>query len=286
VNVAVGVMALVLLQPAQVDARHMSISHPLRRYPNMTRHILPIASVCRTLLCVAGVSLATAGVAGPADYVFVPYADAGVRRLAYDFGTEQGRDGGRESEHAVSLGWTPMSRWFTAVYAGWYAEPGESLRFYSWSWLNHVQLTTPGAGPVGAGLLCEIERPRERADGTGITFGPTLQFDTGHLQINVNPLLEKYVGAQAPAAAALKYQWQVKGLWRQGIELGAQGFGQVGPWNHWLPASQQEHSLGPAAFAKWTLGEGRVLNLDAAWLVGVGAGSPKNTVRMRLQHEF
>jgi hypothetical protein len=44
--------------------------------------------------------------------------------------------------------------------------------------------------------------------------------------------------------------------------------------------------LGPAAFAKWPLGDGQVLNLDAAWLVGVGAGSPKNTLRVRLQCAF
>jgi hypothetical protein len=252
----------------------------------MDRHILAPLSVCRTLLCVAGVSLATPAVAGPADYVFVPYADAGVWRLGYAVGTEQSRDGERESEHAVSLGWSPTARWFTAVYAGWYKEPGETLGFYAWSWLNHVQFTTPGAGPFGAGLLCEIERPRDRDEGTGITCGPTLQFDTDRLQINVNPLLERYVGAQAPGATALKYQWQVKGLWRKGLELGAQGFGEFGPWDHWLPASQQEHVLGPAAFAKWTVGDGRVLNLDAAWLVGIGPGSPKYTLRMRLQHEF
>jgi hypothetical protein len=252
----------------------------------MSRHILPIALVWRTLLCAVAVGLAPPVVAGPADYVFVPYVDTGVLRVAYAYGTEQVRDGGREDEHAVSFGWTPTSRWFTALYAGWYAESGAKLGFYSWSWLNYVQLTTPGAGPVDVGLLCEIERPRERADGTGITCGPTLQVDTEHLQINFNPLLEKYVGAQASEAAALKYQWQVKRLWRPGVELGAQGFGEVGPWNHWLPASQQEHSLGPAAFAKWPLGDGQVLNLDAALLVGVGAGSPKNTLRVRLQYEF
>jgi hypothetical protein len=241
--------------------------------------------MCRALLCATGASLASLAIAGPADYVFVPYTDAGVRRLAYGFGTAHEGDG-RETEHTLSLGWTPVSRWFTAVYAGWYAEPGEKLSLYAWSWLNHVQLTTPGAGPMEVGLLCDIERPRERADGTGITCGPTFQFDTERLQINVNPLVEKYVGADAAEPAALKYQWQVKGLWRPGLELGAQGFGEVGPWSHWRPASQQEHSLGPAAFAKWTLSDGQVLSVDAAWLIGVGAASPKNTVRVRVQCEF
>ena len=70
-----------------------------------------------------------------------------------------------------------------------------------------------------------------------------------------------------------------------GVELGAQGFGAMGAWNHWAPAAQQSHTLGPAIFLK-THSFGGPIALDAAWLVGVGSGSPKNVLRLRLQHEF
>jgi hypothetical protein len=225
-------------------------------------------------------------VAAPSDYVFVPYAEAGVWRLAYDTGAERGRDGGLEKAQALSLGWTPLPYWFTAIYAGWYAEPGEPLRFYAASWRNHLQLTDPGGGPLQAGLLCDLERPREHDEGTGITCGATLQFDAGRWQVNVNPLIEKYVGAQAPAAATFKYQWQLQRLWQPGLELGLQGFGATGPLRHWLPAAQQEHSLGPSLFAKWPTADGRAWKLDTAWLFGMGAGSPRSTARLRLQREF
>ena len=163
---------------------------------------------------------------------------------------------------------------------------GGHFGFDEWSWLNHVQLTTPGEGPVDLGLLCELERPRDRDEGTGIVCGPTLQADTDRLQVNFNPLIAKHVDAAEPAPAELEYQWQVKGLLSPGIELGAQGFGDVGPWNHWRPASQQEHTLGPVVVAKWMLADGRPLQLDAGVLFGVGAGSPRDVLRLRVQHEF
>ena len=109
--------------------------------------------------------------------------------------------------------------------------------------------------------------------------------DSDDLQFNFNPLLEKQVGGDGPRQLALGYQWQVKGMVARGVELGAQGFGSVGTWNHWSTASQQEHRLGPAIFLK-TNAFGGPIRFDAAWLVGVGTGSPRNTLRLRLEHEF
>jgi len=238
------------------------------------------------MLCLAAATFVRTASAGPGDYVFVSYADAGIRTFGYAAGVEQVRGGGRELEQSLNLGWTPTSRWFTALYAGWYADVGEPTSFYSGSWWNHLLLTAPGSGPVEVGVLGVAERLRERDAGTVITLGPTLQFENDRLQFNINPLLEKYVSGVDAAAASLKYQWQIKGLWRPRIELGVQGFGDVGTWNHWLPASQQEHSVGPALFAHWPLGEHNTLKSDAALLIGVGAGSPRATLRMRLQQEF
>jgi hypothetical protein len=109
--------------------------------------------------------------------------------------------------------------------------------------------------------------------------------DTDDLQLNLNLSLDKHLGAAEAQRWQLGYQWQVKGLVARGVELGAQGFGSMGPWNDWAPAGGQEHTLGPAVFLK-TTAFGRPILVDAAWLVGVGAGSPKNVLRLRLQQEF
>ncbi|HEY8974971.1 MAG TPA: hypothetical protein VIN75_12175 [Burkholderiaceae bacterium] len=237
----------------------------------------------------AGVLLALAAAkapADPADYVFTPYTDIGRWQLAYAVGSEHGRDGSRATQQVASIGGAPVARWYTSVYAAWAADDGGPFTLDEWTWVNHLQLTTPGSGPVDVGALCELSRPHDRDEGRlGVTCGPTLQMDTDDLQLNLNLSLGKHVGAAAPERPALGYQWQVKGLVAHGVEVGAQGFGSFGTWNDWAPASQQEHTLGPAVFLK-THAFGGPIRVDAAWLFGVGDGSPRHVVRMRVQHEF
>ena len=244
------------------------------------------ARLRRASLCALLAASATATLADPADYVFTPYTDPGLWQLAYGLGTEHARDGSRETQQTLGIGGAPTARWYTSVYAAWAADDGGRFEIDEWSWTNHLQLTTPGAEPVDVGLLCELSRPHDRDEGRlGVTCGPTLQMDTDDLQLNFNPLLGKHIGAEEPEKLALGYQWQVKGMVAHGIELGAQGFGSVGTWNHWAPASQQEHTVGPAIFLK-TNAFGGPIRFDAAWLFGIGDGSPRNVLRLRLQHEF
>ena len=224
--------------------------------------------------------------ADPAAYVFTPYADAGRWQVAYGAGTEHARDGSRATQQTLSLGGVPTARWYTSVYAAWAADDGAAYRLDEWTWTNHVALTTPGVGPVDVGLLCELARPHARDEGRlGVACGPTLQMDTDDLQLNFNPSLGKHIGAEAAESWQLGYQWQVKAMVAHGVELGAQGFGSMGTWNHWSPASQQEHTAGPAIFLK-TTAFGGPIRFDAAWLFGIGDGSPKNVLRLRLQQAF
>ena len=245
------------------------------------------AAQVRDLSACALLALAAASaLADPADYVFTPYSDVGMWELAYGLGTEHARDSSRETQQTLSIGGTPAARWHTSLYAAWAAQDGGAFEADEWAWTNHLRLTTPGANPVDLGLLCELSRPRDRDEGRlGVTCGPTLQVDTDTLQLNFNPLLGKHLGAEEPERLALGYQWQVKGLVAPGTELGAQGFGSVGTWNHWSPASHQEHTLGPAVFLK-TRGFGGPLHVDAAWLFGIGDGSPRDVLRLRVQQAF
>lgn len=241
--------------------------------------------VRRAALC-ALVAIGTPVLADPADYVFTPYSDVGMWQLAYGVGTKHARDGSRAAQQTLSLGGAPVERWYSSVYAAWAADDGGPFAIDEWSWTNHLKLTTPGSGPVDVALLCELARPHHRDEGRlGLTCGPTLQMDTDDLQVNVNLSLRKHLGAETPEPWQLGYQWQVKGLVARGLEVGAQGFGSVGTWNDWSAGNAQEHTLGPAIFLK-TNALGGPVRLDAAVLFGVGSGSPKNVLRLRLQHEF
>ncbi len=236
--------------------------------------------------CALLVTAAAPAWADPAAAVFTPYGEVGKWELAYGLGTARARDGARESQQTASVGGTPSARWYTAVYAAWAASDGGAFALDEWSWTTHLKLTESGAGPVDIGLLCELARPHDRAEGRlGLACGPTLQMDTDDLQLNFDAALSRYPGAAEPAPWQLGYQWQAKGMVARGVELGAQGFGALGPWTHWSSTAQQEHTAGPAIFLK-TVAGGSTLRLDAAWLLGIGPGSPRHVVRLRLQQEF
>ena len=251
------------------------------------RHAIPTAAMARAMLCaLVLLSIARTAFADPADYVFTPYAETGMRELAYGLGTEHDRDGSRETQQTLGFGGTPTARWYSSVYAAWAANDGGAFVPDEWSWTNHLKLTTPGESPVDVGLLCELARPHDREEGRlGATCGPTLQMDTDQVQLNFNPLLGKQFGAEQSQRWQLGYQWQAKHMVAHGVELGAQGFGSVGTWNHWATTSQQENTVGPAIFLK-TAALGGTIHLDGAWLIGIGGGSIKNLLRVRLQHEF
>jgi len=232
----------------------------------------------RALAAFLGLALAGAALADPADYVFVPYTEPGTRIAAWAAGTARGRDGGRETQQTLELGGNPAGRWFTAAYGAWASDDGHGYRFDEWSWLNHVALTVPGEAPVDVGALCEVARARDPGKGTGVLCGPTLQTDTERLQLDLNLLLGKHLGADAPEPWRLHYQWQAKALLASGVEAGLQGYGEAG--------APPAHVLGPVILAKLARGAGRALQLDAAWLVGVGAGSPRDVLRVRVQQRF
>jgi hypothetical protein len=251
----------------------------------MPSHFTAATFVRRAAVCALALACAPAALADPASDVFVPYSLEGKWQVAYAIGNEHARDGSRETQQVLSLGGTPSARWTTSVYGAWAANDGGAFAPDEWTWVNHIKLTEPGSGPVDVGLLCELAKAHDKDEGKGVACGPTLQMDTDDLQFNLNLSVAKQFDAVEAAPVQLGYQWQVKGLLTKGIELGAQGFGSVGTWNHWSPVSQQGHTLGPAIFAKTSLA-GFPITVDAAWLLGIGDGSPKNVVRLRVQQEF
>lgn len=241
------------------------------------------AALALALLCTARPALA-----GPADYVYTPTVEEGEREIDFKSGVARLRDaGGSESATSLGLGWGATSWWFTEFYAKWHRQPGEPQGFDAWEWENKFQLTETGRYPVDLGLILEIERPKDRSEGYEVRWGPLLQAEFGpRVQANFNLLWEKHVRTTEGSAAELGYQWQLKYRWRPALEWGAQGFGEVGPWRHWAPASEQAHIAGPALFGRLHVGERKVVNYNAALLFGLNDGAPRHTLRVQAEYEF
>jgi hypothetical protein len=235
-------------------------------------------------------SLPTASFAGPSDYIYTPGVEYGEREIDFKFGTEKNRDGTIANATSIGLGWGVHPRWFTEFYAKWHKEPGEKAGFDAWEWENKFQLTETGQFPVDIGLLVEIERPKDRAEGYEVRWGPLFQADiTDKVQANFNVLWEKHYRADEGGPAELGYQWQLKYRHTAELEFGAQGFGEVGPWTHWESSSEQMHKAGPAIFGKFRLGSGaskQVIKYNAALLFGLNHNSPRHTLRTQVEYEF
>jgi hypothetical protein len=234
----------------------------------------------------AAASCARLAHADPDEYVATPAVEYGERELELRYGTATRSGEDRASAATLAFGYGATPWWLTELYAKFEREGAGATHFDAFEWENKFQLTEPGRFPVDVGLLVEVERPRDRAEGYELRIGPLLQKDFGPVQANANAFLERHYRSESPEVTELAYQWQLKYRWRPSFEFGAQGFGEVGRWNDWAPASAQQHMLGPAVFGKVALGGRNVVKYDAALLFGASSAAPDRTLRARIEYEF
>lgn len=235
------------------------------------------------LIAAAASSLAHAD---PDDYVSTPAVEYGERELELRLGTATRHGADRASAGSIAFGYGVTQRWFTEVSGRFNRFGTASTHFDAFEWENRFELTEPGEFPVDVGLLVEVERPQDRAEGYELRLGPLLQKDYGLVQANANLFVERHYRAAAPESTDLGYQWQIKYRWREAIEFGAQGFGGVGPWDHWDRADAQSHVLGPAVFGKLRLGGRQAVVWGAAYLFKASGAAPDRTLRAQIEYEF
>ncbi len=235
--------------------------------------------------CAIAVSLAAPlAQAGPEAIVVSTYLDELKHRIDLKFGTV--RPGGEERESALTPGvgmeLTPF--WFSELYATW-EHGGEGTAYEAAAWVNAFQLTH-GQFPVDIGLYTEIERPRDRAEGYEVTFGPLFQTDFGRTQVNFNALFQRHYRAEEAGAMQLNYQWQVKHRWTHAVQFGLQGFGELGKWNDWAPHKEQSHRFGPAIFGVIETRNKQKWTYDAALLFRAAGVHTGPTFRAQLVFGF
>lgn len=224
--------------------------------------------------------------AGPADYVYTPAVEYGEREIDFKLGTQKSGDTDRESAASLGFGWGLTPWWFTEVYAKYHHVQPQDTAFDAWEWENKFQLTETGKYFADLGLVVELERPRDRAEGYELRFGPLLQTEFGKLQLNGNLLFGRNYRAETSGSMEMGYQWQVKYRLREAFEFGLQGFGELGTWDAWAPSDEQGHRMGPAVFGKLALGDHQAIRYNAAWLFGTSPAAADNTFRMQVEYEF
>lgn len=224
--------------------------------------------------------------AGPSDYVYTPTVEYGEKEIDFKYGAARKGSDPRESAASIGFGYGAKEWWFTELYLKYKSENGEGTKYDAIEWENKFQLTETGKYPIDIGFLVEIERPKIRAEGWEVKWGPLFQTEFGKLQLNANVLFERSFDADETGKTELQYQWQAKYRWLQQFEFGAQGFGEMGKWDHWAPSDERIHKLGPAIFGKIALGDKQAIKYNAAWLFGASKAAPDHTFRMQAEYEF
>ncbi|MGE5094218.1 MAG: hypothetical protein ACM3SO_03710 [Betaproteobacteria bacterium] len=248
-------------------------------------------SLSSRLLAAVALGLPFVAQADPDDYVRTPTVEYGEREIDIKYGTARFKDAGeRESAGSIALGWGVKPWWFTEAYLKFEKEGAERTKYDALEWENVFQVTEPNQYPVDLGFLLEIEIPRERhAEGYEFRFGPLFQAYTGPVRWNANVLLLKHVRAHdedEPNETQLGYQLQARYDFSREFGIGAQAFGELGKWNHWAPASEQSHRVGPAIFGRVKLEGRNVINYNAAYLLKASDAAPDNTFRVQVEYEF
>lgn len=217
-------------------------------------------------------------------YLVTTYPDEG--RRAVDFKYWAARPDGKPTPAApeIGLSYNVNSRWYTELTAAAFKYGAGATHLSGIEWQNDFMLTQ-GQYPIDVAFHTNVERATDGSGQIGIEYGPVLQTEAGRTQFNLNVFFQRELHAEEREPTELAYQWQVKYRWREKLQFGVQGFGEVGEWNHWLPRREQSHRAGPALMGSWRMGA-QEWKYEAALLFGKNAGRHAQTFSTRIQYAF
>ncbi|MFL6710450.1 MAG: hypothetical protein ACJ8HI_19780 [Massilia sp.] len=218
-------------------------------------------------------------------YLVTTYPDEG--RRAVDFKYWAAKPDGKPTLAAPELGlsWNVTSRWYTEVTAAAFKYGAGSNHLAAIEWQNDFMLTQ-GQYPIDVAFHTNVERATDGSGEIGIEYGPVLQTEFGRTQLNFNLFFQRELHGDEKEPTELAYQWQVKYRWREHLQFGVQGFGEMGEWNHWLPRREQSHRIGPALLGSWRTAGGQEWKYEAALLFGKNSATHAQTFSTRIQYAF
>ena len=241
----------------------------------------------RTLVLASLLLLSAApACADPGYYVVTAYDNEGQRSVDFRYWTVRLRGSPVFAWPEVGFGYGVTSRWTTGVLASWIGSSQMATRLSTWNWQNEF-LLTQGQYPFDLAVYLNYIANHDRAEGDAIEVGPVFQTELGRAtQLNLNLFFERHFHTAAPGPTTAKYQWQVKYRASRAWQFGVQGFGELGRWDTWSPSDQQSHRAGPAIFGTLPMGDGKSLQVQAAYLVGSIYGQHGSMFSLRAHYTF
>lgn len=239
----------------------------------------------RRMLLVGALLGAGSAWADPSYYLVTVYDNEGETHLDFRYWTVESKRRRQIVWPELGIGYGVTSRWYTEVFVSAIGPDVFQTQLEAWQWQNDY-LLTQGQYPFDLALHSNLRFNHDAADGTVLQLGPALQTEWGRLQLNGNLFFDRTLRAATPVPTELKYQWQAKYHWRPELHVGLQGFGELGPWDQWLPATRRSHRVGPVLSGSLNLGRKESLRYSVAYLVGKSYGQQGQMLSVRLQYAF
>ena len=224
--------------------------------------------------------------ADPGYYVVTAYDNEGVRTIDTRYWTVKSPGSPATLWPEIGLGYGVNSRWYTELFASFIGNWDSAQKLSSVNWQNEVLLTR-GQYPFDLAVHASLIRTQGYDAGTTLEYGPVLQTEIGRLQLNGNVFFDRSWSNDGPQEPTqMKYQWQLRYHWRPLLNVGLQGFGELGTWDDWSARVYQSHRAGPALFGTWRMADGHSLIYQAAYLFGHTYGQRGDMFSMRVQYAF
>ncbi len=236
-------------------------------------------------LAIALALSASCAAADPGYYVVTPYDNEGIRTIDFRYWTVKPDGRGEVIWPEIGFGYGVNSRWTTELFMSYIGSSSMATRPSTLNWQNEV-LLTQGELPFDIAMHVQLISNRIRTERRAIEFGPVLQTDVGRTQLTGNLFFERSFGDPTVQTTQMKYQWQIRHRWHRLLHVGAQGFGELGDWDDWLPNDRQSHRAGPAVFTTIRLGQREAVKLQAAYLRGRTYGRSGAMFTLRAHYEF
>jgi hypothetical protein len=218
------------------------------------------------------------------EYYLVPvYGIEGQTSIDYKYWNTKPSGSPAQGAPEIGVGYNVNSRWYMELFGSYRHTTAQGTDFYGLNWQNDV-LLAQGQYPFDLAVHTNFEQYAD--GGYGVEFGPALQTEIERTQFNVNVFLQRDYHTGKFAPMQLVYQWQIRQHWKPLLNVGVQGFGELGQWNNWNGADQQSYRIGPALFGSWHMSKTRELKYETAYLIGKIAGHSERSWTMRLQYAF
>ena len=223
--------------------------------------------------------------ADPGYYLVEVYEDQGAAHIDFRYWTVKAKGGSEVVWPEIGFGYGISKRWYTELFMSYEGAAFSSSTPSTLNWQNDF-LLTQGQYDFDLAWHTNLVKGQASSDDDALELGPVLQTEVGRVQLNANLIFEKSLAPGNTDRPQLKYQWQAKYRWMNGVHAGLQGFGELGPWNQWLASERQSHRWGPVISSTWELQGRQRIEAQAAYLIGKVYGGAADMLSVRLQYVY